>query len=102
MALMRCCDCYRALELIAAECGHVAVQIPKARRMKNSPAETVSETAGDFHGLMADLIAHFRSPDAQAAKDLRARIRRHLAAMAAIDLALRNSRQMDLPLEATA
>lgn len=101
-ALMRCCNCYRALELLAAECDHTAVPLPKIRRTKNSAAEVVNETAAEFHALMADLMSFFARPDAAAAAGIRSRLRAHLSAMAAIDLALRNYGQMDLPLEASA
>jgi hypothetical protein len=101
-AFMRLCGDYRALELIASECDHIAVHLPKARRMKSNPMQFVSETAASFHALMADLIEFFAAPDAPAAIALRERLRKQLGALAAIEVALRDYRQMDLPLEAMA
>ncbi len=100
--LMRACADYRALALIAGECDHIAVPLPKIRRAKNNPTETVNEMAAGFHALMADLMAFFARPDASSAAGIRERLRSHMSAMAAIERALRSYRQMELPLEASA
>jgi hypothetical protein len=99
---MHLCNDYSPLAQIASECGHIVVPLAKARRAKSSPVQSLSENAAGFHALMADLIAFFERPAAGSAPDLRARLRKHASAMVALDQALRDFKQMDLPLEETA
>lgn len=97
-ALMRLCGNYRALALIARECDHVAVPLPQIRRAKKQPLETVNATAANFHALVCDLMEFAAHPSGAAVPGIRARIRRHLADMAAMDRALGTFAQMDLDL----
>lgn len=97
--LMQLCGDYRALALIARECDHVAVPLPRIRRAKKQPAEAVNAIAANFHALVGDLMAFAAAADSTAVAGIRARIRRHLADMAAIDRSLSTFEQMDLDLE---
>jgi hypothetical protein len=94
--LMRQCDDFRALQLIARECGYVAVPVAQIRQTKKKAAESMNETAAGVHALIGDLIAFFARPEATAVAGIRQRIRRHLAAMAALDEAVRSYTQMEL------
>jgi hypothetical protein len=98
--LMRVCGDYRALALLAAECDHIAVSLPKIRRGKKNAAEAVNNAAANFHALIGDMLAFFARPTAPAAAAIRARVRNHLAEMAAIEWAVRDFQQLDLEMTA--
>ncbi len=90
----------RVLEHIAREVGYVAVPVRRVRQTRKRPLETLNEMAAEFHALAGALFAFAERPDAATAAGIRRRLRRHLADMAALDVAIAgNLAQLELELE---